>query len=156
MAVTHAALSAPPAPSKEMKIVVLFGYLLGIAFPVLETIRRGFGHWRVNSTTMADDYIMGAVLLAACFSWSLNKRYAKILLVVAWAYVLGVMNAAFWGHFEGSLRGVVICDNNPGEVGAIAGKGVIWLIALVCLVISTISMIREAKTPPRGLEPATA
>jgi len=80
-----------------MKIVVLFGYLLGIAFLVLETIRRGFGHWRVNSTTMADDYIMGAVLLTACFSWSLNKRYAKILLVLAWAYVLGVMNAAFWG-----------------------------------------------------------
>ena len=66
------------------------------------------------------------------------------------------MNAAFWGHFEGSLRGVVICDNNPGEVGAIAGKGVIWLIALVCLVISTISMIREANTLTRGLEPATA
>src|SRR5215204_3665325 len=155
MAVTHAALSAPPAPSKEMKIVVLFGYLLGIAFPVVETIRRGFGHWRVNSTTMADDYIMGVVLLAACFSWSLNKRYAKILLVVAWAYVLGVMNAAFWGHFEGSLRGVVICDNNPAELGAIAG-GVIWLIALVCLVVSTISMIREVNTPLRALEPATA
>ena len=31
--------------------------------PVLETMRRGFAHWLVNSTTMADDYIMGAVLL---------------------------------------------------------------------------------------------
>src|SRR5215204_2057132 len=104
MAVTHAALSAPPAPSKEMKIVVLFGYLLGIAFPVLETIRRGFGHWRVNSTTMADDYIMGAVLLAACFSWSLNKRYAKILLVVAWAYVLGGHERRLLGTLRGEFE----------------------------------------------------
>ena len=43
MTVTHAALSVPPA-SREMKIVVLFGYVLGIALPVLETIRRGFAH----------------------------------------------------------------------------------------------------------------
>ena len=35
-----------------MKAVVLFGYLLGIALPVLETMRRGFAHWLVNSTTM--------------------------------------------------------------------------------------------------------
>lgn len=81
-----------------------------------------------------------AVLLTACISWSLNTRNAKLLLVIAWAYVLGVMNAAFWGHFEGHLRGVVICDNDPAEVGAIVGKGVIWLIALICLVVSSISM----------------
>ncbi|MGB7777579.1 MAG: hypothetical protein WCE24_11325 [Pseudolabrys sp.] len=57
------------------------------------------------------------------------------------------MNAAFWGHFEGRLRGVVICDN-PAEVGAIIGKGVIWLIALVCLVISGISTSRAATITP--------
>ena len=123
-----------------MKAVVLLGYLLGIALPVLETNRRGFGHWLVNATTMADDYIMGAVLLTACISWSLNNRNAKLLLVIPWAYVLGVMNAAFWGHFQGHLRGVVICGNDPAEVGAIVGKGVIWLIALICLVVSSISM----------------
>ena len=129
-----------------MKVVVLFGYLLGVALPVLETVRRGFAHWWVNATTMADDYIMGFVLLAACVSWSLNKKNAKLLLVIAWAYVLGVMNAAFWGHFEGHLRGVVIADNDPAEVGAIVGKGVIWLIALICLVVSGISMSRDANT----------
>jgi hypothetical protein len=139
-----------------MKAVVLFGYLLGIALPVLETVRRGFAHWLVNSTTMADDYIMGAVLLTACVRWSLNKKDAKILLAIAWAYVLGVMNAAFWGHFEGNLRGVVICDNNPAEVGAIIGKGVIWLIALTCLVISSISLIRDGNTTLRDAESARA
>jgi hypothetical protein len=139
-----------------MKVVVLFGYLLGIALPVLETIRRGFTHWLVNTTTMADDYIMGAVLLTACISWSLNKKNAKIVLVIAWAYVLGVMNAAFWGHFEGHLRGVVICDNNPAEAGAIVFKGVIWLIALICLLVSSISLSRQVSTTLRGAESARA
>ena len=131
-----------------MRTVVLFAYVLGIALPVLETIRRGFAHWRVNSTTMADDYIMGGVLLLAAVSWSLGSRHARLLLVIAWAYVLGVMNAAFWGHLEGHLRGVVICDNNPAEVGAIVGKGVVWLIALICLVIASISMSRGANSDP--------
>ena len=58
---------------RDMRVVVLFGYLLGIALPVLETMRRGFAHWLVNSTTMADDYIMGALLLAASVSWSLKE-----------------------------------------------------------------------------------
>ncbi len=75
-----------------------------------------------------------------------------MLLVIAWAYVLGVMNAAFWGHFEGHLRGEVICDNNPAEVGAIVGKGAIWLIALVCLVISAISTNRVATSAPHLAE----
>ena len=119
-------------------------------------MRRGFAHLLVNTTTMLDDYIMGAVLLMACVRWSMNKKDAKILLVIAWAYVLGVTNAAFWGHLEGHLRGVVLCDNDPAEVGAIVGKGVIWLIGLVCLVVSSSSLIREAKTPLRGAEPATA
>ncbi len=132
-----------------MKVIVLLGYLLGIALPVLETIRRGFAHWLVNSTTMADDYIMGAVLLTACVFWSLSKKSAKIMLVIAWAYVLGVMNAALWGHLEGHLRGVVICDNDPAEVGAIVFKGVIWLIALICLVVSAISLSRDANSTLR-------
>ena len=139
-----------------MKIVVLLGYLLGIALPVLETMRRGFSHLQVNATTMFDDYIMGAFLLAACISWSLDKKNAKILFVIAWAYVLGVMNAAFWGHFEGHLRDVAICDNDPAEVGAIVFKGVIWLIALFCLVVSSISLSREVSTTLRGAELARA
>jgi hypothetical protein len=56
------------------------------------------------------------------------------------------MNAAFWGQVEGHLRGVVICDNDPAEVGAIIGKGIIWLIALICLVVSGISLSRDLLT----------
>ena len=49
---------------------------------------------------------------------------------------------------------MVICDNNPAEVGAIIGKGVIWLIALVCLGISGISTGRAAtiNSAPRVAE----
>ena len=128
-----------------MKFAVAFAWILGIAFPVLETNRRGFGHWLINATTMADDYIMGAVLLCAAIAWALKKPQAKIWLVIAWAYVLGVMNAAFWGHLEGYLRNVTICDNNPLEVNAIIAKGLIWLIALVSLLLSARALARDAR-----------
>lgn len=119
-----------------MKFPLAFAWILGIAFPVLETLRRGFSHWYVNATTMADDYIMGAVLLGAAITWSMKKPHAALWLALAWAYVLGVMNAAFWGHLEGHLRGVTICDNNPMELNAVIAKGIIWLIALISLVLS--------------------
>ena len=49
------------------------------------------------------------------------------------------------GYFEGHLRGVVICDNDPAEFGAIVFKGVIWLIALICLVVASISLSRDLR-----------
>lgn len=118
-----------------MKFVIFFTYLMGIGLPTLETYRRGFEHWLVHSMTMAGDYLMGAILLAAGISFSYQKNYAVLLLVIAWGYVLGVMNAAFWGHLEGALRGITLCDNDPAELNAIAVKGVMWLIALICVVL---------------------
>ena len=60
-----------------MKIVVLLGYLLGIALPVLETMRRGFSHLQVNATTMFDDYIMGAVLLSSLHQLVIGQEERK-------------------------------------------------------------------------------
>ena len=131
-----------------MNFPVAFAWLLGIAFPALGTYRRGFAHWSINATTMADDYIMGAALLIAAIAWSLRRPAAKLWLVIAWAYVLGVMTAAFWGHIEGHLRNVTICDNNPLELNAIVGKGVIWLIALLSLLLSARALGRDTRYTP--------
>ncbi|KKD60989.1 hypothetical protein RN22_08065 [Grimontia sp. AD028] len=119
-----------------MRVVLILSYLLGIALPVLETYRRGFEHWMVNSMTMAGDYLMGAVLLVAALAFSFNKKCAGVLMVIAWSYVLGVMNAAFWGHLEGAIRGITQCDNDPLEFKAIAVKGVIWGLALMSVYLS--------------------
>ena len=47
-----ATTSPPPSPS-------------GVLLPVLETIRRGFGHWAVHTTTMLEDYLAGGLLIVA-------------------------------------------------------------------------------------------
>ena len=120
-----------------MRFAVYFAYLLGVGLPALETYRRGFEHWFVYSMTMAGDYIAGAILLIAAISWSVKKHYATALLVLAWAYVLGVMNAAFWGHLEAAIRGITFVAGNPHtETGAIIGKGIIWSICLISLFFS--------------------
>ena len=129
-----------------MKFVKLFTYILGFGLPILETYRRGFSHWLVHSMTMAGDYIMGILLLSAALSLYLKKSYGYILLLTAWAYVLGVMNAAFWGHLEGSLRGVTLCDNDPTETRAIVVKGIMWLIALICVIITSKKVLKQQKT----------
>ena len=126
-----------------MKFVKFFTYLLGFGLPILETYRRGFSHWTVHTMTMAGDYIMGILLLIAAFSIVLKKSYGYILLLVAWAYVLGVMNAAFWGHLEGSIRGVTLCDNPPEETRAIVVKGIMWFIALISVIITAKKVYRD-------------
>ena len=128
-----------------MRFVLFFTYLLGFGLPILETYRRGFAHWAVHTMTMAGDYIMGLLLLAAALSVFLKKSYGTLLLLIAWCYVLGVMNAAFWGHLEGSLRGVTLCDNPPTETRAIVVKGVMWTIALVSVIISAKAVHKERK-----------
>jgi hypothetical protein len=128
-----------------MKFVHLMSYLLGIGLPVLETYRRGLDHFLVNTMTMAGDYIMGAMLLIAAVTYSLKKPVGPIWMIIAWGYVLGVMNAAFLGHFEGVLRGGTQCDNPPMEISAVVVKGLIWLIALGCLAVSAYSLHQQRR-----------
>ena len=40
-------------------------WLVGILLPVLETFRRGLGHWRADFSTLFEDYAAG--VLPACF-----------------------------------------------------------------------------------------
>ena len=43
--------------------------------PVLETYRRGFGHWRVEFSSMFEDYLAGALLLAG--AWAAYRRHVS-------------------------------------------------------------------------------
>ena len=130
-----------------MKLVLFFTYLLGVGLPALETFRRGLDHWFVHTMTMAGDYIMGALLLTSALCFLGKKAYANLLLVISWSYVLGVMNAAFWGHLEGAVRGITLCDNAPTETRAIVVKGIIWVIALACVVITARELYKQQLKP---------
>ena len=48
-----------------MRFEVAAAFTVGLLLPVLETIRRGLGYWRVEATTMLEDYLGGALLVLA-------------------------------------------------------------------------------------------
>ena len=60
---------------------------IGILLPVLETYRRGLGHWNVEFSSMFEDYLAGALLLAG--AWAAYRRHSShgAILLAGWAWV---------------------------------------------------------------------
>ena len=47
--------------------------VIGVLLPVLESYRRGLGHWRVEFTTMFEDYLAGALLIVGAWAAARNR-----------------------------------------------------------------------------------
>lgn len=107
--------------------------VVGVLLPVLETLRRGLQHWLVETTTMLEDYVAGALLIVAAISVVRQTRHGPVLLVVAWAYVTGLMSTSFWDQLEATLRGIEL---EPHNTTVLAFKGLLWTTAVVSLVLS--------------------
>ena len=87
---------------------------IGLLLPVLETYRRGFGHWCVEFTTMFEDY------LAA-------------LLLTAWAWLTSLMTISFVDQVEVTLRGV---DIEPQNTDVLVVKFLLLAVSLTALLRS--------------------
>jgi hypothetical protein len=61
---------------ENVRFDVVAAILLGILLPTLETVRRGIGHWSVSFTTMFEDYLAGAALIA-CAVRGCEERAAR-------------------------------------------------------------------------------
>lgn len=125
-----------------MRFEVQSAYLLGVAIPVLETLRRGLGF--ENVTTVVEDYVIGALLLLAATSVRAGRRHGPLLLVLAWAALAGGLFPSFFGHLEYLLRGTV---GGPREAWIVAIKGAIYAVCLV-------SLVRSARALPGVAAPA--
>ena len=116
-----------------MRPEVLAAFVLGVLLPVLETMRRGFAHWQVDFATMLEDYVAGALLLAAGFAaWRARPR-TPLLLPIAWAYVTGMMTSSLLGQIAVTRRGVELEPNNPLVLGV---KLALWGTAVTSLILS--------------------
>ncbi len=116
-----------------MRFEVVAAFIMGALLPLLETLRRGISHWLVNSTTMFEDYVAGLLLLMAAWASVANRRHALSLLVVAWAYVTGMMGGSFWYQLEFTLRGEAVEANNAV---VLIVKCLLWSTCLISLVLS--------------------
>lgn len=120
-----------------MNVVYYLTYIMAFVFLVGETVRRGLSYFAINATTMVEDYLCGALLLAAAWFWHKRDKLAPKMMAVAWAYATGGMFVPFFAHLEAWLRGATIRPDHPHtDVGSIVTKGIIWAICLVCFLVT--------------------
>jgi len=113
---------------------------VGVLLPVLETCRRGIEHWGVNFTTMFEDYVAGVLLLGGGWAAFRARPWASLFLVLAWAYVTGMMSGSFSDQLEATLRGTSAAAHN---LLVLTVKGLLWCICVISLVMSFQSASRR-------------
>ena len=118
---------------------VVGAYVLGVALPVLEVCRRKTDF--SDLPAYADDFLIGALLLYAANAVVKQKRGGLVLLCVAWAILCG----GIYGSFFSQLKNTTDVSGVPNGI-VIAVKGIIFITAMVCLVLSVRSATRIAQT----------
>ncbi|MCA1604980.1 MAG: hypothetical protein LC775_05795, partial [Acidobacteria bacterium] len=100
---------------------------------VLETYRRGVGHWGVEFTTMFEDYVAGALLLIGGWASYRARPWGAVFLVLAWGYVAGLMGSSFWSQLEETLRQTA---SEPDNLLVVVVKFLLWGTCVVSLILS--------------------
>jgi hypothetical protein len=110
---------------------------------VLETVRRGFGHWAVNFTTMFEDYVAGIGLLVAAVATLRGAAWARTWMVIMWSGVMFMMLISTVSQVEKQLTG----ELEPRSGVVLVVKVLLWLASAWALW----SAVRAAK-PSRGIQ----
>ena len=116
-----------------MRFEVIAAFAIGILLPVLETCRRGISHWGVDFTTMFEDYVAGALLLVGGWASYRARPWGALFLILAWAYVTGMMGGSFWYQLEDTLRGTA---SEPNNLLVVIVKFLLWGTSVASLVLS--------------------
>ena len=116
-----------------MRFEVAAGFVIGILLPVLETARRGIGHWAVEFTTMFEDYVAGALLLVGAWATLRARSWGSTFLLLAWAYFTGLMSSSFWWQLEEAIRQT---SSEPNSLLVLVVKFLLWATCVVSLVLS--------------------
>jgi hypothetical protein len=122
--------------NKYLKVSVTMAFMLGIALPLAETIRRirqilavkNIFHW-------LDDYFLGAVLLLAAFRVKTAKPKSTEFLIASWGVAAGAVALSLLGHLDHYYRRLP----DPGIFNSdlvIIAKAVILIFILVGLYYS--------------------
>ena len=116
-----------------MRFEVTAAFTVGLLLPVLETCRRGISYWGVEFTTMFEDYVAGALLLVGGWSSYRARPWGVLFLVLAWAYVAGLMSSSFWFQLEETLRQTA---SEPNNLLVVVVKFLLWGTCVASLVLS--------------------
>lgn len=128
-----------------MRFEIVTAFVIGALLPVLETARRGIGHWTINFTTMFEDYAGGALLLIGAWAAYRAKSWGAVLLLMAWGSICGLMTSSFLAQLESTLRGT---DTEPHNLLIVVVKSLLWSVSIISLVLSFRSATVDRKSIP--------
>jgi len=123
-----------------MRFEVRAAYAMGIALPLLETLRRRTNFEPFHS--YIDDFIAGALLLYAARAVSRGKQSGPVLLAVAWAVLCGGLYGSFFWQLSSDASQDV--GGLPNFTVVII-KGLLYAIALTGLVFASRSAIARSE-----------
>src|SRR5689334_4833080 len=117
---------------------MLFSRVLALAFGILaplgETIRR-WHTWREYPPAIADDYLMGALLIWGAWSVGRDRRRGLPILAAAWGFTCALGYSSF---FE-QVRRYHLGEPDPAPIPALwmaAIKGAGLALAVLALVLT--------------------
>jgi hypothetical protein len=140
--------------SPAARFAVPAAAILGILFPVLETVRRGFGAWLITPVTLLEDYVAGALLLWAAIAVFRRWPSGWVVMLAACAYTTGMMSSSFWNQLEAQLKGVTWEAN---QTLIVMIKMILWGLPLVITVLSAQVVLGAASAGGRaGAKPVSA
>jgi len=116
-----------------MRFEVIAAFIIGILLPVLETGRRGIGHWAIEFTTMFEDYLAGLLLLIGAWAAYRERPWGPTFLLLAWAYFSGLMSSSFWYQLEETFRQTA---TEPNNLLVVIVKFLLWGTCMLSLVLS--------------------
>lgn len=122
-----------------MRFEIIAAFVIGVLLPVLETARRGIGHWAINFTTMFEDYLGGTLLLIGAWAAYRAKRWGAMFLALAWGSISGLMTTSFIAQVEATVRGTA---TEPHNLVVVLVKFLLWTICVVSVVLSFRSALR--------------
>lgn len=88
---------------------------------------------------MFEDYVAGALLLIGGWASYRSRPWGAMFLVLAWAYVAGLMGSSFWSQLEETLRQTA---TEPHNLLVVIVKFLLWGTCIVSLVLSFQRVIR--------------
>jgi hypothetical protein len=126
-----------------MRYGVKAAVIMGILLPALETYRRGISTWRINFTTMFEDYWAGLLLLACAWAVARRRPTGTLLLLASWGAVTGMILIATVGQIETTLRGTDLEARNTQVLVA----------KLLLLAFSTSGLVSTLRDAARRMTP---
>jgi hypothetical protein len=130
-----------------MRFEITAAFAIGALLPVLETARRGIGHWTVNFTTMFEDYLGGVLLLIGAWAAYRAKSWGPTFLVLAWGSISGLMTGSFISQLEETLRQTA---DEPHNSVVVVVKFLLWTVCIISLVLSFRTALRTRASTTSG------